>query len=324
MFHNFSEEWKIFLSLCFGLLFSYILTKCWIKWEKNRGIQQVIREEMVTKNLKEHTPTMGGTAFFLASVLSLILVDPFLVHDKHLQWVLLFSTGFLFIGFFDDFLKIKRKNTKGIPATIRIFLEIALSIAFLYFGPFRYSSEWFFHLPHFQIFLGEFFILFVPIVILGATNAVNLSDGMDGLLGFLYLFALLPILLSSLLQHEVALSVYFCALYGSVCSFMRFNIHPAKIFMGDSGSLFLGAVFSFSSFLLHIEFLLPIAGILFVFEAISVILQVISFHIRGKRIFLMTPLHHHFEMKGVKEWKVVMIFALIGFLASLISILLIL
>ena len=324
MFYFLNFESKMILVLIFGMLFSYLLTKLWIYLEHQKGIHQFVREEMVDKSIKEKTPTMGGVPLFLATNLALLVVDPFLFKDDHFRLLFFFSIPFLCIGLSDDLLKIIKKNTNGISPLTRVILEILIIFLFLYFSSYQLPSEWVFHFPNTILYLGGFFLFISTFIILGSINAVNLSDGMDGLLGFLYLFSLLPFIIASLLKKEGGISLYLLALYGSIFSFLRFNMHPAKIFMGDVGSLYLGSIFAFVAYLLHLEYIIPIAGFLFMIEAISVILQVFFFKLKKKRIFLMTPIHHHFELKGVKEWKVVMVFALIGFIMSVISILLVL
>ena len=158
------------------------------------------------------------------------------------------------------------------------------------------------------------------IVIIGSSNAINLSDGLDGLASGLSMIALTPFILISLHSGNYELTLFLICVIGALIGFLFFNFHPAKIFMGDCGSLALGSLIAITSIILNSEIILVVAGILFVLEAFSVILQVSYYKLTHKRIFLMAPLHHHFEKKGWQEWKVVMMFYLIGCFASLLAI----
>ena len=164
------------------------------------------------------------------------------------------------------------------------------------------------------------FLPFFLVVIIGSANAINLSDGLDGLASGLAMIALTPFILISLINGNYELTLFLVTVVGALLGFLIFNFHPARIFIGDCGSLSLGALLGISSIVLDSEIILVIAGILFVMEAFSVILQVAYYKITHKRIFLMAPLHHHFEKKGWQEWKVVMMFYLIGCFASLMAI----
>jgi len=164
------------------------------------------------------------------------------------------------------------------------------------------------------------FLPFFLIVLIGSANAINLSDGLDGLASGLSMIALTPFILISLNNGNYQLTLLLTSTIGALVGFLFFNFHPAKIFMGDCGSLALGALLGASSIILDSEIILLIAGVIFVLEAISVIIQVLYYKMTRKRIFLMAPLHHHFEKKGWAEWKVVMVFYLVGCFASILAI----
>ena len=308
---------KIILVFITSMILSYIFIKRYIIKAKNKNVLYLQREELINKETKSKTPQGGGKYFILSSLLSLLIIDYKVLIDKNVLLILIPSIIFFVLGLIDDIKK--RKTYKGLSPLLRAIVEIIVSFIFLYYSPL--NNSFVFHLPNNNyIYLGSIFIILIPLIVFGSTNAINLSDGMDGLLSFLFSLSILPILLKSLYLENYNIALLLISLYGSLFSFLRFNIHPASVFMGDEGSLFLGGIFAFSSLLLNLEYLMPISGFIFVVETVSVILQVIYFNIRKKRIFLMSPLHHHFEMKGVKEWKIVFMFILIQMVCLIISI----
>lgn len=310
---------KLLLVFFLSSILSYFFIKIFLLkiTKKNYILNQ--REELLNKENKSQIK-VGGICFIVASILSLLFVDYNILLDKNVQIILLPSIIFYILGLIDDYLK--RKTYKGLSATIRAVSEIIIAFIFIYYLP---LDEYIFHLPfNNYVYLGSIIVIIIPIIIFGTTNSLNLTDGMDGLLSFLFIFSSLPIMLKSLLINEHNISLLLISIYGSLISFLRFNIHPAKLFMGDQGSLFLGGLFAFSCFVLKIEYILPISGLIYVIETISVIIQVISFNVFNKRVFLMSPLHHHYEIKGVKEWKIVYMFILVQIILMIVSICLIL
>ena len=286
---------------------------------------------------KKDTPTMGGLLILSSMVISLLLWMDLTNTNTH---VLLITTVYLgIIGGLDDYLKLKNRNSKGLKAKTKFLLQLVFAVAFcfyyfqgsiLYFFPFVKSPV--FVASGLMILVGSLISIFV---IIGASNAVNLTDGLDGLAAGCVTLAAMALAIIAFLSNHSEISkylnllyiegssevaIYLCAVFGACLGFLWYNGHPAQVFMGDIGSLSLGGVLGVSAILLRREFLLGIIGGIFVLEALSVILQVLSYRFRkGKRIFLCSPLHHHFEYKGWPETKVVLRFWIIGLILALIG-----
>jgi phospho-N-acetylmuramoyl-pentapeptide-transferase len=311
-----------------------------IRWLKSRQAEgQPIREDGPESHLltKKGTPTMGGFIILLGlSVATLLWAD---LTNAYVWAVLLVTIGFGAIGFADDYLKLTRRNHKGLPGKIRLSLEIlvALVAALWIMSITRAPLDTALAVPFFKsllINLGWFFPAFAVVVMVGASNAVNLTDGLDGLAivpvmiaaGCFALIAYLAgnAVFSNYLQiHFIPgageLSVFCGALVGASLGFLWFNAPPAMVFMGDTGSLSVGSAIGAISVVTKHELVLAIIGGLFVLETASVIVQVISFKLTGRRVFRMAPLHHHFEKKGwaestivIRFWIIAMVLALIG------------
>ncbi len=312
---------KIMLSLLLSFFTSLLLTRWMIKKEQKKHISQVIKDDIVeSHHKKSRTPTMGGIAIFLSSWCIFLIFGHSYLDDKRIISLLITTIFFFLLGFIDDALKIKFHNGKGLAAWIRFFSEVAFSLLLLLFLDYDQKSKWLlsiFSLTSFN--LGILFVPFIIFMIVGTANAVNLTDGLDGLASGLLLMAFSPFLLLSLSQKEWGIALFLVSIIGSLLGFLCYNFHPAKIFMGDVGSLPLGAILAVTSFLLHSELILLISGALFLIETLSVIIQVTSFKLIHKRVFKMSPFHHHLEMKGYEEWKIVMIFYVIGFLLAVLS-----
>jgi len=316
----------VFLKLLISLILSFVLsiffTKKIIEISKKKNNVQIEREYLQNHIDKKGTPTMGGIAIVLATLISFFITNFNEIINYEVFAVIIGFIGFFLIGFIDDYLKIKIKSYDGLKAGVRILLEIVVSVYIILIlkeGAIVLDRL---YIPVLKGFMNTsyLFLPFFLIVIIGSANAINLSDGLDGLASGLSMIALTPFILISLIKGNYQLTLFLVSVVGSLLGFLLFNFHPAKIFMGDCGSLALGALLGVSSIVLHSEIILAIAGILFVLEAFSVILQVLYYKLTHKRIFLMAPLHHHFEKKGWQEWKVVMMFYLIGCFASLLAI----
>jgi phospho-N-acetylmuramoyl-pentapeptide-transferase len=324
----------IFTSLVISLLFGPSL----IKKLKQYQIQQQIRPDGPQSHLpKAETPTMGGILILLSIVLSTLLWADL---TNRFVWLCLFSMLAIGgVGFFDDFLKLTRKNSKGLPPRYKILCQILLGLSvglFLYLWP-TSSNISKLAIPFFKMWtpdLGWFYVILVMIVIVSTSNAVNLADGLDGLAIGLFLMASATFTLMAYLAGHAAVAKYlqilfvrgasevtvFCgAMVGASIGFLWFNAYPAQIFMGDVGSLALGAALGTVAVIIKSELLLIIVGGVFVLEAISVILQIFSFRATGKRVFRMAPIHHHFELNGLLEPKIIVRFWIIAFIFALIS-----
>lgn len=313
---------RILISLIISFSISLLITKQIIKISKKRNNVQIERQYLQNHVDKKGTPTMGGIAIVLSSLITFFLINIGVKINNYMYALLLGYICFFIIGFIDDYLKIKIKSYDGLKAYIRIILEVIVS----FFVLMILKNNGFvldeLYVPLIKSFINTsyFFFPFLLIVIIGSSNALNLSDGLDGLASGLVMICLTPFILISLINKNYDLTLLLTSIVGSLIAFLFYNFHPAKIFMGDCGSLALGALLGISSIILDSEIILVIAGILFVLEAFSVILQVTYYKLTHKRIFLMAPLHHHFEKKGWQEWKVVMMFYLIGCFASILAI----
>ncbi|HXG57580.1 MAG TPA: phospho-N-acetylmuramoyl-pentapeptide-transferase [Thermoanaerobaculia bacterium] len=325
-----------------ALLISFILGPWLIERMRRIKLGQYIREEgPKSHQQKAGTPTMGGILINIAIVVPTVLwadiFNPYI-------WIILFvTTAYGAIGFIDDYRKLVRRRNLGLTAKEKFSMQIGvallagLAIAYLPSIHNNYSTVLTFPFikpEQFQIDLGFLYIPFIVLILVGASNAVNLTDGLDGLaIGSTLIAAGTYTILTYAAGHariadylRIAwvpqtgeLAVFCGAMVGASLGFLWFNAHPAEIFMGDVGSLALGGAIGCLAVMIKQEFLLVLVGGLFVLEALSVILQVASFKLTGRRIFRMSPLHHHFELSGWRETKVVIRFWIIAIIFSMIS-----
>ncbi len=327
-------------ALMTALLISFIFGGQMIRWLKSlQGDGQPIRDDGPESHIisKKGTPTMGGVLILIAFGVASLLWIP--MASVYLWPVLFVALGYGIIGFSDDYLKIRRRNSKGRPGRIKLAGQIAIAfIATLYLVEvtpdyLRYSVA----VPSFKdvlIPLGVFYVPFAIFIMVGASNAVNLTDGLDGLaIGPVIICALSFALIAYLVGNAVftdylqlhyvpgtgELTVMCGALIGAGLGFLWYNAPPASVFMGDTGSLSLGGCLGAISVATRHELVLGIIGGLFVLETISVIVQVVSFKLTGKRVFAMAPLHHHFEKKGWAEPTIVIRFWIISIILALIG-----
>ncbi|MBI1909762.1 MAG: phospho-N-acetylmuramoyl-pentapeptide-transferase [Deltaproteobacteria bacterium] len=322
----------------FTALFFYFLIGRWvIRFCQQSRWTQVIRKEGPQSHYqKQGTPTMGGLAILFAVLFSALLW----IDLKNLQFWL--CAGLLLfyglIGFYDDSRKIRYGSSQGLKGRHKFLLQVmgALIVGVLLVTLFPIETK--LSVPFFKNFqpdLGLFYPLFAVFVIVGASNAVNLTDGLDGLATVPLIFSFATYGLFAYIAGHFAIATYlqipylvgtgelsiFCgAMIGALLGFLWFNTYPAEIFMGDVGSLSLGGVLGLLALLTKNEILLAVVGGLFVLETVSVMTQVLSFRLTGKRIFRMAPIHHHFELKGWPEAKVSVRFWIISFLLSLVAI----
>lgn len=284
-------------------------------------IRQYVRKDIVSTHfIKEGTPTMGGCLIVLATLISFIIFSKKFYLDNKVLAIIFIFLFFASIGFLDDLFKIVFHNSNGLKATFRLILEtIACIVVFYLLYKFGFSNI---HLPLTKIIipLGTFLVVYYIIVLVGSANAVNFSDGLDGLATGLMIIALVPFLFIAIIKKESSIAYFIIALMGSLFAFLKYNLPPAKLFMGDVGSLAIGASYAMIAISLNSELLILISGFIFIIEILSVILQVIYFKLtHGKRLFLMAPIHHHYEKKNIPEWKVVMSFWMVGLIFSIIA-----
>ncbi|NLM10195.1 MAG: phospho-N-acetylmuramoyl-pentapeptide-transferase [Clostridiaceae bacterium] len=273
---------------------------------------QTIRDDGPKTHLvKQGIPTMGGLIFLTPLVL---IGGYYAINDKNMAALLLTTLGFGFVGFIDDFLKIKRRNKDGLkPKQKMLGLLIVAACFTAYVVTMTDAGEKtvipFIGLDNPMNLQMVVFIPFCIFILLAYTNAVNLTDGLDGLAGSVTMVVLVFFTLVAMLNDEWNTIKLFCAtLAGGCLGFLTFNLHPAKVFMGDVGSLALGGAVASVAILLQMPFILVIAGMIYFIENVSVILQVAYFKKTGKRIFKMAPIHHHFELMGWSETKIAIVF----------------
>jgi phospho-N-acetylmuramoyl-pentapeptide-transferase len=326
------------LAVLSAMIFSLILGPWIIYRLKKLSMTQQIRDDGPKTHMgKAGTPTMGGILIIFCILLSVFLWGDL----KNIYvWIMVVSlAGFGCIGFFDDYLKIVKKNHKGLRAYQKFGMQIALALLigiFLYMNPKDPYSDVLI-IPFFKRWLfdlGWFYIPFSIIVIVGSSNAVNLTDGIDGLAIGLVAVAVLASGVLVYISGHKGLAQYlqvlylpgtgeltiFCgAIFGASLGFLWYNSYPADVFMGDVGSLGLGGSLGTLAIITKHEIVLALVGGIFVIETISVMLQVASFKLTGKRIFKMAPIHHHFELKGWPEPKVIIRFWIVGIMLALLS-----
>ncbi len=329
-------SFRIIYAALTAFILAFVLAPPLIKKLQKLGLGQRIREEGPRHHqAKQGTPTMGGILIIFAVLLSTLLWAD--VRNLYVWLVVLSIVGFGLIGFIDDYIKISRGRSEGLSVLQKFVAQIGIALGiglFFYTSP-GYSTE--LSVPFFKTFtpdLGTLYIPFAILVIVGCSNAVNLTDGLDGL-------AIGPIMVASMAYAVVAyaagnkvvseyllipyiegageLAVLMAAVFGASLGFLWFNTYPASVFMGDVGSLPLGATLGTVAVVSKHELLLILVGGVFVMEAVSVIFQVLFYKSRRKRIFLMAPIHHHFEMKGWEEPKVVVRLWIVAILLSLLS-----
>ena len=326
------------ISFFIAFVLTMFLMPKFIKWAKAKKASQPIYEHAPQSHqAKAGTPTMGGIVFIIATLIATLLTAK--LSNIYVVGGLLTLILFSFIGMQDDYSKIsKEKNSAGLSAKAKLLLQFicAFIIGFILYY-FSHTTELytpFYKLPLFD--MGVFSIILWMLVIVASSNAVNLTDGLDGLatvpsiMAFVSLSILVYVtghaifssyLLLPNIQIVGELAVMGSAICGALIAFLWFNSHPAEVFMGDSGSLPLGAFMGYMAIVAKSELLLLAIGFIFVLETVSVILQVGSYKLRQKRVFLMAPIHHHFEQKGWKENKIIVRFWIISFMTNLIALL---
>ena len=329
---------RVIMAVLTALIISFVFGPWVIRRLTRLKMGQPIREDGPQTHLvKAGTPTMGGALILLSIVFATLLWSD--LHNKFVWLVLFTMTGFAMVGGWDDYLKLKYKNSKGLSARLRLFMQLVISIAV---GGAIYllaetPGETQLLAPIFRdvVFqLGWLFIPWTAFVIVGSANAVNLTDGLDGL-------AILPTVLIAAAFGAIVyftgnikfadylsipyiagtgeLAIFCGAIIGAGLGFLWFNTYPAQVFMGDIGALALGASLGIIAIITRQEFVFMIMGGVFVMETVSVILQVASFKLTGRRIFKMAPIHHHFELKGWPEPRVIVRFWIITVILVLVG-----
>ncbi len=287
---------------------------------------QSIRKEGPQSHMaKTGTPTMGGIVFVCIPILVMLVLDYKAFSSPEMLICILAYLGYACIGFIDDFLIVVKKNNDGLSPSAKFLMQTILAV--IIFFMYRNVSSTGILIPftHLEINLGWFYFVLILVMFTAESNAVNLTDGLDGLSSGCVLIALAPFILFSITQGEYGLAVFLMAVFGSLLAYLKNNFFPAKIFMGDTGSLALGGLLAAVAMVLKQEILLVVIGGIFVLEVVSVIIQVTSFKLTRKRVFRMAPLHHHFELGGMNEKQVVLmfwcieaVFACVGYLMGVL------
>lgn len=276
--------------------------------------QQIRKEGPQGHQKKAGTPTMGGIIILLAlSVAALRFSDK----NEELLILLTASLGYGLVGFLDDYIKILFKRSLGLTAAQKLIGQLLVS-GFICYMLYQmgHSTDLSIPFTDYKLPLGLLYYPFVVIMMLGMSNAVNFTDGLDGLLSGTSAVAFGAFLIIAMKSHSPEAAILAASMVGAVLGFLVFNAHPAKVFMGDTGSLGIGGALSAVAILTKTELLILVIGGVFVMEMLSVVIQVASFKTRGKRVFKMAPIHHHFELVGWSEWRVVITFWTVGLLLA--------
>ncbi|WP_072328713.1 MULTISPECIES: phospho-N-acetylmuramoyl-pentapeptide-transferase [unclassified Paenibacillus] len=305
----------VMITLGVAFLLALIMGPLGIPLLRRLKFGQQIRTDGPQGHLKKAgTPTMGGIIIMLALALAVLRFG-----EKNLETVILLlaSLGYGFVGFLDDYIKILFKRSLGLTARQKLFGQLLIAAVVCYLLVLSgHSTE--IRLPYLNIMfdMGWLYFPFVVFLMLGTSNAVNFTDGLDGLLAGTSAIAFGAYAIIALNNTQPNVAIFSAAMVGAVLGFLVFNAHPAKVFMGDTGSLGIGGGLVAVAILTKAEILLALIGGVFLIEILSVIIQVVSFKTRGKRVFKMSPIHHHFELVGWSEWRVVISFWTAGILLA--------
>lgn len=316
-------EQVILFTILMAFLIAVLLSPIFIPFLRRLKFGQSIREEGPKSHQKKSgTPTMGGIMILLSIIIATLVMTEKFTEPTVRTYLLLFVTiGYGLLGFLDDFIKVVMKRNLGLTSKQKLIGQIIIAIIF-YFVLKQTGFSTAIHIPgtDIGIELNSLYLFFIVFWLVGFSNAVNLTDGLDGLLSGTAAIAFGAFAVLAWNQSQYDIAIFSVAVVGAVLGFLVFNAHPAKVFMGDTGSLALGGVIAAVAILTKLEVLLLIIGGVFVIETLSVIIQVISFKTTRKRVFKMSPLHHHYELSGWSEWRVVVTFWTIGLLFAMLGI----
>lgn len=320
---------KAILALMIGFIISVLFGYIIIPILKRHKVKQSVSIYLNEKHKeKEGTPTMGGMIFIIPTIIT-VLILLFLnkiEFSDNLFIIIFVFLSYAILGFIDDYLIIKRRNNVGLTEIQKIFGQLFIAVIFFYiFMKSGNTPSLNIHTLNININMGWFYGIFLLFMLVASSNAVNITDGLDGLAGGLSLIAFLAFGLiswnSTWISGSSDIAVFCFILVGSLLGFLFFNTHPAKIFMGDTGSLSLGATLASIAILTNHEITFIMIALVFIIETLVCIIQMISIMWRGKKIFLMTPLHHHFEKLGWDERDIVKIFWFFGIIFAMLGVL---
>lgn len=313
----------ILIGFIIAVIFGYLLIPLLRKMHAGQNISVYLKR---SHSKKQGTPTMGGFIFIVPvvfTILLLIFLDK--IHFSYTMLIILFTLiSYTLIGFADDYLIIKKKNNKGLSQSTKLLLQTIVAIIFFYlFMKGGNEPLLWVHTLHIKWDIGFFYGLFILFVLVAASNAVNLTDGLDGLAGGLSLICFVTFGIISWhtgwLDGYEDIAILAFVMVGALLGFLVFNVNPAKVFMGDTGSLALGATLGAYAIMTRHEVLLVLIGIVFVLETLSCIIQIVYYKLTHKRFFPMTPIHHTFEKLGMQEKTIVKMFWIVGIIASTIA-----
>lgn len=312
---------KLVLTMGIGAILTLVQGPVVIPMLRRLKFGQSIRDEGPQRHMqKAGTPTMGGVMFLLAlTIATLVVVAP----SPAMLLMVGTTLAYGVLGFLDDYIKVVMKRNLGLRAKQKLLGQILIASVLAYVAAFSLDLGTGIALPFTSYVLDGgwwFYLLFTAVVTVGTTNAVNLTDGLDGLATGITIITSLAFGVVALMKGDLQAATFAGAVAGSLMGFLAFNLHPAKVFMGDTGSLALGGALAAIAVVTKTELLLPIIGGVYVVETLSVIIQVISFKTTGRRVFRMSPLHHHFELLGWSEGKVVRSFWAASLVCSAIGV----
>lgn len=314
------DYFHIIRTIIIAFIISLILGPILIPLLRRLKIGQSIREDGPKSHYaKSGTPTMGGIIFLIALIITVVTTG---LMSKDLLVLLVATLGFGLIGFIDDYIIVVRKDNLGLTARQKFLAQIIFAVILAIYQSNASTAGTSVIIPfsgNQLLDLGNLYIPFVVFVVVGTVNSVNLTDGLDGLASGVSIIVLSFFAIVATMWGLDNISIFSAALIGACLGFLIHNSHPAKVFMGDTGSLALGGAIAGLAIIMNLPLILPIVGGIFFIETLSVIIQVASFKLRGKRVFLMSPLHHHLEHKGWKETKVVLVFWLITLILCVVG-----
>ena len=315
---------KSIFAIMIGFLTSVVLGLIMIPLLKKMNVGQRISVFVGDNHKKkEGTPTMGGLIFIIATFITtfILLVTKKIEFTNNLKIILLVFFGYAFIGFLDDYLSLKHHDNEGLTTIQKLLLQVLIALGFFYlYMKNGGQTALIVSTLGIHIEMSWFYGVFLLFILVGASNAVNLTDGLDGLAGGLSAIAFIAFSLISLMVGFEEIGIFTFVLTGALFGFLIYNTYPAKVFMGDTGSLALGAVMGAVAILTHREVTLLVVASVFVIETLSVILQVFWLFTFKKKLFLMTPLHHHFEKLGWSEQDIVKLFWVVGLILTMAGI----
>lgn len=317
---------KIVLNFLVGFILVLAVMPKAISYLEKLKFGQVEREEgLQSHKAKGGTPTMGGTVFILCAIVVVYILNFTSFNNPYIHLLTFAFLGFGLVGFIDDYLIVVRKTNEGLKPLYKYALQSVVAIAFYVLAKIfipQFDTAISIPLLHMEVDIGWLYPILVYFMFTAGSNAVNLTDGLDGLATGLSMIAISVFVIFAIMNKNYEIAIYAMAVIGTLLGFMCFNYHPARIFMGDTGSLALGGLLAALAVLTRQELLFILIGGVFLVETLSVIIQVVSFKTRGKRVFKMAPIHHHFEMLGWTEQQVVISFWFLGFICGIIGIVL--